>query len=310
MRLQDILNEVAKTVSTIDLLSGVPVLKIDKGNLDRQLEIEMGQLRLGVTVGLGQIVHEVPDVGETELCVTVYERPLISRRNEGDPTILDIAEAIAKEVPKGIAELENPFPIGKAKISEVYDASKAPSGPRATAPGGVFCEVTFEIKTGFFGNHTTANKIVENDLLVTYSRKAIAGNWRGTTVVVSGAADIYTQAMEYHRRATQRFRYVNMTQEAAKTCAKAMVESFTRNIKGSLWNATTADAIGLGTFKDESAGEILMADIVSKSNDDGSWDVLVNVNEDDVRLRKVGQSTTVTILFASERIREYDGETE
>ena len=108
--------------------------------------------------------------------------------------------------------------------------------------------------------------------------------------------------MEYHRRARISFRYVGMTKAAAESCKAAMITAYTRSFKMSEWNDATTN----GSWSDSSAGEMPMAEVAVNHNDDGSYDVVVNVNEDDMRMRKISDSATYSSLFSTERARTYE----
>lgn len=151
-----------------------------------------------------------------------------------------------------------------------------------------------------FTTHSPANRVVDTGLLVTYSKSRISGSWTYGDYFGT-ASTTYTEMMEYHRRATKSYRYIAMTEEAARKCVKKMVELYTRSIKISGWNTNT------GTWSEHDGGDILMADIARQRNDDGSWDVLINVNEDDVRHEMIGR---LSPGFLSEQQREYDDEKE
>ena len=152
-------------------------------------------------------------------------------------------------------------------------------------------------------SHSSVNRVVDSGLVVTYSKTLVSGNWSYTSANVSGS---YNYMMEYHRRARMSLRYLGMTEAAAKSCKAAMLSAFTRSFKSSLWDDSTMG----GSWSDSSAGEGPMADVAMVHNDDGSYDVVVNVNEDDTRMRKVGESASYATLFFSERSRSYDGEYE
>ena len=149
-----------------------------------------------------------------------------------------------------------------------------------------------------------SNLVVDSGLVVTYSKSLINGNWSYTSANVSG---YYDYMMEYHRRARMSFRYVGMTKAAAEACKAAMIAAYTRTSKMSLWDGTTMG----GAWSDSSAGEMPMAEIATTHNEDGSYDVVVNVNEDDVRMRKTADSPSYSTLFSAERSRTYEnGEAE
>lgn len=147
-------------------------------------------------------------------------------------------------------------------------------------------------------DYSDANIIVEEPLKVTYSTQIISGSWGYTSGNVSGS---YTRMRENHRYATKRFRYVGMTHSAALACRDALIEKFTRDFKMSYWNG---DAMG-GEWLSMTGGTMVMADVSPEENEDGSYDVLVNVNEDDTKYTKVEVPFYPAIAFATERLRTY-----
>lgn len=157
-----------------------------------------------------------------------------------------------------------------------------------------------------FTSHSTANKVVDTKLNVVYSRSLVQGSWTGTTTVASGNTSTYSAMMEYHRRATMSFRYIAMTENAADTCASALKALFTRDTKFSQWNPIAGTVGSLGDFDIVDSGKIPMADVAVQRNDDGSWDVVCNVSEDDARMKKPGVNTSYDTLFATENNRKYD----
>lgn len=161
-----------------------------------------------------------------------------------------------------------------------------------------------------FSSYGDNNRVIDSPLCVTYTKNRVSGNYVGETTTASGITATYTEVMEYHRRATKCYRYIAMDYGTATICRDEMIAKYSRDFKMSTWDATTSDSLGLGTFVDSDAGNMLMAEVAMARNEDGSWDVVINVNEDDVRLRKIGYATSNPFLFASERSRGYDDETE
>ena len=142
--------------------------------------------------------------------------------------------------------------------------------------------------------------MIDSALVVTYSKSLINGNWSYTSANVSG---YYDYMWEIHRRARMSFRYVGMTKDAAEHCKDAMIAAYTRTSKTSIWDYSSMG----GAWHDNSAGEMPMAEIAISHNEDGSYDVVVNVNEDDTRMRKTDSSTNYASLFYAERSRTYEG---
>ncbi len=149
-------------------------------------------------------------------------------------------------------------------------------------------------------SHSSANLVIDSALVVTYSKSLINGNWSYTSANVSG---YYDYMLEYHRRARMSFRYVGMTKAAAESCKNAMVAAYTRQFKMSLWDGSSMG----GAWYDNSAGEMPMAEIAMSHNEDSSYDVVVNVNEDDTRMRKTDTNPSYSTLFSAERSRTYEG---
>ena len=95
--------------------------------------------------------------------------------------------------------------------------------------------------------------------------------------------------------------YVGMDLATAQSCAEAMITKYTRSTKVSDWQAEGQNA---GTFQDVDGGTVCMADISIQQQVGHMYSVVVNVREDDVRLRTF--STTPSNLFSTENNRDYD----
>lgn len=147
-----------------------------------------------------------------------------------------------------------------------------------------------------------ANRVIDTALTVTYSRNRITGSW-GWSNGLNGGGTI-TAMQEYHRRASKSYRYVGMTDAAKDECVAAMIALYTVDAYTSYWESS-------GVWKVYNCGKDLIADISPQHNDDGSWDVVVNVSEDNVRWRLYTDViSNIKTLFYYERQHDYDGETE
>ena len=144
-----------------------------------------------------------------------------------------------------------------------------------------------------------SNLVIDSGLVVTYSKSLVSGTWSWESGNMEGE---YNYMMEYHRRARMSFRYVGMTKSAAESCKAAMITAYTRSFCASIWDGTTLN----GSWSDSSAGSMPMAEVAMSHNEDGSYDVVVNVNEDDSRMRKTSSSASYSTLFSSERSRTYE----
>ena len=117
----------------------------------------------------------------------------------------------------------------------------------------------------------------------------------GVSVITIGSA------WEYHRYCQKTYQYVEMTKEAAVECASDMIEKYTRRFVVSEWD-------GNGAFVDIDGGTVCMADVSIQKMQGHMYSVVVNVREDDCKLRT--NSTTPSALFTQEDRRDYDDEGE
>lgn len=146
---------------------------------------------------------------------------------------------------------------------------------------------------------SSANRVVANDKVVTYSRQRIYGSW--TYLQAINIEYTYHSVWEYHRYCSKSYMYVGMDINTANSCAAAMVTKYTRSFKISDWYYSGEHA---GTFQDIDGGSMCMADISIQQREGHMYDVIVNVREDDVRLRT--NITSPQSLFTSENNRDYD----
>lgn len=147
-----------------------------------------------------------------------------------------------------------------------------------------------------------ANRVIDTALTVTYTRNRITGSWGWSNGLNGGGT--FAAMQEYHRRARKSYRYVGMTDAAKDECVAAMIELYTVDIYTSFWESS-------GAWRVYNAGKDLIADISPQHNEDGSWDVIVNVDEDNVRYSLPNQVHPVPKLyFYYETQHDYDGETE
>lgn len=142
------------------------------------------------------------------------------------------------------------------------------------------------------------NIIVEVPLDVIYTTQIIVGSWSYTTAL--GGAGYYYRMRESHRYATKRFRYVGMTFGAAKSCRDELKLIFTRSFHTQVWNGATAQWNNVPT-----ANSVCMASVELEENEDGSYDVVVNVKEDDMKYGMENESFDPSRVFAVERLRTY-----
>ena len=140
------------------------------------------------------------------------------------------------------------------------------------------------------------NCVVDAALHVSYARRIIFGQW---TYVNLNMTTVYTQAWEYIRTASKTYRYVGMSEAAARTKAASLVTLYTRSTKISVWDGTS------GQFVHVDAGDILMTDIVVQHEEGSMWTVAVTVSETDTRTT-LSSSSQPSALFATENQRDYE----
>ena len=151
---------------------------------------------------------------------------------------------------------------------------------------------------GLLNSYSPANLVVEEGLVVTYSRRKVSGQWSWVAANLSGT-HYYMQ--EYHRYATKAFKYVGMTYAAAKTCRDAMISYFTRSTKIDAWD----DSCVNGQWVSKDGGSMLMTSIALTHDDGCMWSVRVRVNEDDVHYSLEDDVMGYMTVFMSERLRTY-----
>ena len=145
-------------------------------------------------------------------------------------------------------------------------------------------------------SHSSDNLVIDTGLSVWNSVRIIYGTWGWTSGNMSGTE---TAMWEAHRYARMSFRYVGMTDSAAESCQSEMKEKYTRSIQTSRWDGSVLN----GAWIRESGGNVLMTDVAKVRNDDGSYDVVVNVNEDDVCIAKTAFAAN---SFTTENARTYE----
>ena len=144
--------------------------------------------------------------------------------------------------------------------------------------------------------YSSENLVIETGLSVWNSVRRIYGNWEWTSGNISGNE---TEMWEAHRYARMSFRYVGMTDEAAEVCQADIKNKYTRSIRASSWDGSVLN----GQWIRQSGGRVLMTEVSKVRNEDGSFDVVVNVNEDDVCTDKTASAAND---FATEDGRIYE----
>ena len=146
-------------------------------------------------------------------------------------------------------------------------------------------------------------KIITMGKTISYSQAYVKGDWTYNYGV--SQYNHYEYAWEYHRYCQLQFMYVGMTYSAAKDCAADMISKYTREFKISEWNPPAGLTPGTEDFTDIVGGNIPMAQVLIQYVDGCTYNVIVNVSEDDMRLR-IHAPNDPASLFTSENARTYD----
>lgn len=144
------------------------------------------------------------------------------------------------------------------------------------------------------------NRVIDADLHVTYARRVIYGTW---TKVMLNVTTTYTKAWEYSRVAVKTYKYVGLTNAAARTKEQALNALYTRPTKVSEWDGED------GEFKHVDGGDVPMADIALQHDEGEAYSLVVAVNEQDTRT-SLSPNESFTALFATENARTYDDDDE
>lgn len=141
--------------------------------------------------------------------------------------------------------------------------------------------------------------VLESDKKVSYAVRRITGNWKFTQGV--GIEGTVTRAWAYSRYATGSLRYIGLTRSAANTLAATLRSTYTRSCKISIFDDVT---IGLSEhFTDIDGGDIPMASVEVRSAGGDAYDVILQLNEQDERIRE--NRVSATSLFSAENNRTY-----
>ena len=112
MKVEELVHNMADTIREIKFGATVPVVEEDKGNVVTELEAKIGQTSRCVVVGwngfkpriVGETAPGETPFGDISVVVSVFERPVVNRRNAAAPRLLDIAQETAKALDGASAE--------------------------------------------------------------------------------------------------------------------------------------------------------------------------------------------------------------
>lgn len=150
---------------------------------------------------------------------------------------------------------------------------------------------------------TDDNKIIDSGLTISYSKSKVFGSWTATSTTASTASVTYNEAWEYRRFASGTFRYVGMDYDTSLRCAQAMVAEYSRPTIISKWDPT-GQSMYNAEFIDVDGGTVLMADVNVQNTAGHMYEVVVQVREQDMRMR-INGSAGPSSLFTTENQRQY-----
>lgn len=138
---------------------------------------------------------------------------------------------------------------------------------------------------GLLTTYSAANRVVDSDTPVTYKVNAIV-------------YEMWHAAYEVHRYKTKSYKYVGMDFATAQQCA-ATAAAYYQRVKH------TYQLDDSGTWKTHQSCPCNMADITIERVDGDMYDVVINVNEDDVYMSTGGDLSDLGALFDANN-RKYD----
>ena len=105
MSIDDILQEIAEHLRGLDFMAGIPVIVEEKGDPDSETEMMIAQQTLCVVVGEREFGTKVQEpnprspscvIGEAQITVSVFEKPVINRADATAPRVKGLARAIGR----------------------------------------------------------------------------------------------------------------------------------------------------------------------------------------------------------------------
>lgn len=105
MNINDIIRDTADTVKAIPIFAGIDVLEEDKGDIVGKLAAALAKTKpLAAIVGWngftpkvvgGTAPHGAP-FGDVTVVVQIFEKPVVNRKNDANPRLLNLAQEVAK----------------------------------------------------------------------------------------------------------------------------------------------------------------------------------------------------------------------
>ena len=107
LNVNQILHEIAETLRGFDFMDGIPVIVEERGDPDNKTVLDIAQQSLCVVVGeqTFEPTVQAPDpqnpnsvIGQANVVISVFEKPVINRADEEHETIKALSRKIGKEL--------------------------------------------------------------------------------------------------------------------------------------------------------------------------------------------------------------------
>lgn len=148
---------------------------------------------------------------------------------------------------------------------------------------------------GLINTASWSNRIITTGLTISYSINPVEGEWNYQSTFAE--LQYLYEAWQYHRYATMQYKYVGMSESAAKAKASSVRGSLTRIYYISRWQND-------GQFHTQVGGTKLQGTVEVVKNIGHLYDVVVTINEHDTRMRVEADQNPESV-FALENTRQY-----
>lgn len=142
MLIEDIIHEIAEHLKKRPELSGVPVIEDEKGDTSSKLNLAVGQRKLCILVGWSGFEPSKQSdaiiIGNVNIYATIYETPVVNRKNPGALAIGATAKAVAKALTYAQADGMS-SPLFFKRITPITELGEQHGGT-------VMCDVVFNTK--------------------------------------------------------------------------------------------------------------------------------------------------------------------
>ena len=144
MNINDIIRDAAETVRGIPIFAGIDVLEEDKGDIVGKLAAALAKAKpLAAIVGwngfaphvVGETAPNGVPFGDVTVVVQLFEKPVVNRRNDANPRLLNLAQEVAKAL-DGAASARMDDTMHLKRISPVTELDRAV----------ITCDVEFSTK--------------------------------------------------------------------------------------------------------------------------------------------------------------------